>query len=281
MDRIHKSLENEKNDLKLCKPKVAYIFGFPNRFQLLPHDLDFYKDTLVSRDFLNNAEEMENAIIAGSASGDIDPKLKSSFENAMEMASELLAEQNDTTLEKEKETWTIMKDNERQRFYSFRSQTPKYVTPSRREEMTKRRKTCHKTSLRKIMDVENSIKVSHIESDKDNTKKESINLLGGKVLTQKGSLYSAEEKVLHNEVSLYSPPVGKVCPVGWKFKAYNRLRWIKVVEGKGDKQGVNGEVIWWPGMVYEDHSEMMSDIHDGEYYSQQISQKYFFLSLQK
>jgi hypothetical protein len=54
-------------------------------------------------------------------------------------------------------------------------------------------------------------------------------------------------------------------PVGWKLKAHVRMRWVKVVQDKGDEQGVDGEIIWWPGMLYEDHSEMMTDIHSGEH----------------
>jgi hypothetical protein len=54
-------------------------------------------------------------------------------------------------------------------------------------------------------------------------------------------------------------------PIGWKLKAHDRMRWVKVVQGKGDEQGVDGEVIWWPGMIYEDHSEMMTDIHSGKH----------------
>ena len=56
----------------------------------------------------------------------------------------------------------------------------------------------------------------------------------------------------------------EISPVSWKFKAHTRMRWIKVVD-KGDKQGENGEVIWWPGLLYKDHTEMMSDIHPGEH----------------
>ena len=53
-------------------------------------------------------------------------------------------------------------------------------------------------------------------------------------------------------------------PVGWggKAKALDRLRWVKVEECQGVEQGVvNGKVVWWPGMVYHDHLELMDDIH--------------------
>ena len=52
--------------------------------------------------------------------------------------------------------------------------------------------------------------------------------------------------------------------LGWHVKAMDRLRWVNVVQRQCDQQGViDGQVIWFPGMVYEDHAELMKDICAG------------------
>jgi hypothetical protein len=92
------------------------------------------KDTPYTRNFFNNAEEMENSIL--DSSNDFDPKIKSYFQNAVDVACNLLANDNDMTLEKEKETWRMIKEKERERLDAVLSQTSgKRVTPSRAESV--------------------------------------------------------------------------------------------------------------------------------------------------
>ena len=101
-------------------------------------------------------------------------------------------------------------------------------------------------------------------------KKESRNeseggIVSGEIIIKKNWFHSLEGENVSIKRKLFHAPEKKRFPIAWRLNAESRIRWIKVARDKVDKQGVNDEVIWWPGMVYEDHSEMMSDIHDGEY----------------
>ena len=178
MSRVYKALRIEGKDPKAAytKPKVAYILGFPGDFfQLLPHDLDMNKDTNHTRDFLSNAEEMENSILF--SNNHFDPEIKSYFQNAVDVACNLLKIDNDMTLEKEKEIWRTIKEKERQRLDAvlYHQHTSRNrVTPSRQESATpmtddviSHSKKYGKTTSSKVIDLkhvtpESSNQVLHV-----------------------------------------------------------------------------------------------------------------------